>query len=236
MERMIGRIAAAALVLAATTVSFAHAASAQSARSERPGSTSKGSRSFDRTTDGRELTTGLTIGVYSLAATGVSISGPNIDGAFTTQSGEGLGLLAGYGFGRTFSVYTSLDLVKQATGDGTTPSGTFGLAHFEIGGRANIPTGSARTIPYVSASIGNRALAASQVTDGEETNNLTISGHMFVLGAGIQHFMSPHVALDAGLEYATGKLGHFDDMGGPYDMQVGSSATTRLRVGVNWRP
>ena len=235
MERIIGRIAAAALVLAATMVAFTQDVSAQSARSERGGSSSTG-RSFDKISDARDLTTGLTLGVYSLAATGVSISGPDFDGAWTTQLGEGLGLQAGYGFSRTFSVYTSLDLVKQATSAGKTPSGTFGLAHFEIGGRANIPTGSARTTPYVSASVGNRALAARQVTDGDETNDLTISGHMFVLGAGIQHFMSPHVALDAGVEYATGKLGHFNDQGGPYDLQVGSSATTRLRVGVNWRP
>ena len=235
MERMIGRAAAAALVLATTSAALTRGASAQSARSERAGP-SVGGRNFDKTTDGRDLTTGFAIGLYSLAATGVSISGPDIDGAWGTQMGEGLGLLVGYGFNRTFSAYTSLDLVKQATTDVTTPSGTFGLAHFEIGGRANIPTGSPRTIPYVSASIGNRALAASAVTDGVETNKLTISGHMFVLGLGLQHFMSPHTALDAGVEYATGRLSHFDDFGGPYDMQVNSSTTTRLRVGVNWRP
>jgi opacity protein-like surface antigen len=235
MERMIRRFAAAALGLAATTVTFTRGASAQSSRSERAASASS-SRSFDKVSDARDLTTGLTAGVYSLAATGVSISGPQIDGAFTTNLGEGLGLLAGYGFNRTLGLFASLDVAKQATSDGTSPSGTFGLAHFEIGARANISTGSARTIPYVSASIGNRALAASIVNDGEETNKLTISGHMFALGAGIQHFMSPHLALDAGVEYATGKLGHFDDDGGPYDMPVNSSATTRLRVGVNWRP
>jgi opacity protein-like surface antigen len=235
MERIIGRLAAATMVLAATTVAVTRAASAQASRGDRASSSS--SRSFDRTTDARDLTAGLSIGVYSLAAAGVSISGPEVDGAFETKLGEGAGLVAGYGFNRTFSVFASIDLAKQATAQGVAPAGTYGLAHLEIGGRANLPMGGARTTPYISAGIGNRALAA-KVTDEESglSGDFSMSGQIYVLGAGIQHFMSPHMALDAGVEFATGSFSHFDDPGGPYERQVNSSITTRLRVGVNWRP
>jgi outer membrane protein with beta-barrel domain len=234
MERMIGRAAAAALVLAATTIASTRAASAQSARGGGAGSAS-GSRSFGKTTDARDLTTGITVGVYSLAAPGLSISGPDFDGTFSTKLGEGGGLMAAYGFNRTFSAYASLDLAKQATTEHTVPHGTFGLAHFEIGARANIPTGSARTVPYVSASVGNRALAA-RVTEDDITSDLTMSGHVYVLGAGFEHFMSAHTSLDAGVELANGAFKHFEDFGGPYDMNLNSSTSLRLRVGVNWRP
>ena len=236
MEGPISRFAAAALLVAATTCVSSQKASGQDSRGARSGSSSS-RRSVAKTIDARDLTTGLTLGVYTLAATGVSITGPDIDGMWGTQAGEGVGLLAGWGFDRTFSAFASLDLAKQATTDGTVPAGTYGLAHFEVGGRANIPTGNAKTVPYVTASIGNRALAASGVTDDDGlTGNLTISGHVFVVGVGVQHFLSPHVALDVGMETATGKLSHFDDPGGPYERQVNSSTSTRLRVGMNWRP
>src|SRR5262249_34805949 len=146
------------------------------------------------------------------------------------------GLQVGWGFDRSFSAYASLDLAKQETLH-SLPRGTYGLAHFEIGGRANIPTGSARTLPYVSARIGNRALAA-KITDEDtgDSGDFALSGHVYVLGGGVQHFISPHMALDAGVEYATGKFDHKHDPTGDYDLQMDNNSSLRLRVGVNWRP
>jgi len=236
MKRTISRFAAATVFLAATMGAASQQASAQDSRgsSASPGSSGK---SFDRTTDARDLTTGLTLGVYSLAATGVSISGPDIEGTFKTKLGEGGGLVAGYGFNRTFSAYASIDVAKQATAPHTHPDGTFGLAHFEIGGRANIPMSSARTTPYVTASVGNRALAAKVYNNNVDENvDFSMSGQIYVLGGGIQHFISPHASLDAGVELATGTFNHFSDNTGKYDMQLNSSSSLRLRVGVNWRP
>jgi hypothetical protein len=237
MKRTISRLAAAAVFVAATTGVVSRQASGQDSRGSGAGAGSSGSTSFDRTTDARELTTGLTLGVYSLAATGISISGPDVEGTFKTKLGEGGGLVAGYGFSRTFSAYVSLDVAKQATAPHTHPTGTFGLAHFEIGGRANIPMGGARTTPYVSASVGNRALAANVYSDNAGENvDFSMSGQVFVLGGGVQHFISPHAALDAGVELATGKFNHFSDNTGKYDMQLDNSSSVRVRVGVNWRP
>jgi len=236
MKRTISRFAAAAVLAAATTGVVSRQASAQGSRGSGAGAGSSGT-SFDRTTDARELTTGLTLGVYSLAATGMSIAGPDIEGTFKTKLGEGGGVAAGYGFNRTFSAYVSLDVAKQATAPHTHPTGTFGLAHFEIGGRANIPMNSARTTPYVSASVGNRALAANVYSDNAEENvDFSMSGQTYAVGGGIQHFISPHAALDVGVEWATGTFNHFSDNTGKYDMQLDNSSGLRLRVGVNWRP
>jgi len=235
MERIINRFAVAGLILAAATTGVTRAASAQSSRVDHASSTS--SSRFDKTADARELTTGLTLGIYSLAAPGVTISGPDVDGTFDTKLGEGAGLMAAYGFNRTFSGFVSLDLAKQETAAGVVPAGSFGLAHFEIGGRVNLPMNNPRTTPYLSASVGRRALAA-QVTD-EDTGEkfpFSMSGQMYAVGGGVQHFMSPHLALDAGVEYASGSFSRFKDDRSEWDAQINSSTSLRLRVGVNWRP
>src|SRR5262249_39611914 len=70
MEHTIGRFAAAALLAALTAGLVNRPAYGQDSRSSLAGKGSN-SRSFDQTTDARDLTTGLTLGVYSLAATGV---------------------------------------------------------------------------------------------------------------------------------------------------------------------
>jgi hypothetical protein len=234
MERIINRFAVAALLLAATT-GLTRGAHAQSSRGDHTSSSS--SSRFDKTTDARDLTTGLSLGIYSLVAPGVSFTGADVDGSWHTKLGEGAGLVAAYGFNRTFSAFVSLDLAKQETGEDVVPAGSFGLAHFEIGGRLNLPMNSARTTPYLSASVGQRALAA-QVTDEKtgDTFPFSMSGQMFAVGAGVEHFMSPHLALDAGVEYATGSFKHFKDDWSSWDANIGSSTSLRLRVGANWRP
>jgi len=79
---------------------------------------------------------------------------------------------------------------------------------------------------------------AAQVTD-EDTGEkfpFSMSGQMYAVGGGVQHFMSPHLALDAGVEYASGSFSRFKDDRSEWDAQINSSTSLRLRVGVNWRP
>src|SRR5262249_47113667 len=234
MKRTIGRVAAAALVGTAMTLAGSRHVLAQDSRGQQSGSSS--SRSLDKVTDAGGLSTGLTLGVYSLAAPGVSVSGADITGIFRTKFGEGGGGMASWGITSELGVYASFDLAEQATLH-SQPHGTFGLSHLEIGGRANIPIGSAQTLPYATASIGRRALSA-RVTDEDtgETGEFTLSGNVFVLGAGVQHFMSAHLALDAGVEFATGKFNHRKDDAHDYDLTMDTSNSLRLRLGVNWHP
>jgi hypothetical protein len=231
MKRTMGRIAVAAVVIAVATVDAA-TATAQSSAVRRASA-----KPATKPVDAGDLTLGLTLGAYALAAGGVQVTGPDIDGDFSTNLGEGLGVTVGYGFNRIFSAFASLDLVKQATAPGIYPGGTYGLAHFEVGGRANIPIGSPKAVPYVSASVGRRALAA-RVTDEDTGQQFDdgMSGTMYAFGGGMQYFLSPRLALDGGVELGMGSFDHAKGLDGDHPIQVNSSSTSRLRFGVNWHP
>jgi hypothetical protein len=176
------------------------------------------------------------LGLYALAAPGITITGADIDGTFETNFGPGAGLLLGFAFNPTFTSYVSLDLARQGSGMSDI-GGTFGLVHFEVGARANLPLGNRTTKPYVSASIGRRSLGATvQDFDENETYPITVSGMMFGLGGGIQHTLTPHASLDAGLELGFGRFSNVADDGEHYSINIDGSMSTRLRVGLTWRP
>jgi hypothetical protein len=183
-----------------------------------------------------DRTMGVMFGAYTLASPGISITGEDMQREFNTNFGPGAGLMVGYGFNPTFSAYAALDLAKQGSGiDGIT--GSFGLAHFEAGVRANVPTNSPNTVPYVSAAIGARAVGA-RVEDFEwgEEYDLSFSGTMFALGGGVQHFISHNLALDGGVTLGLGKMGHLDDDGEKETLSVNNSTSIRMRFGLTWRP
>lgn len=185
--------------------------------------------------DGRR--TGFVLGVYSMAAPGVTITGPDIDGGpFKTGFGPGAGFLVGYGFNRTFTGFAAIDLAKQSA-----PSdyggGSFGLSHMEVGARANLPFGDGATVPYLSASVGRRGLGArvNDQLDGS-TYTMKLSGGMFGVGGGVEHVISPTLAVDGGLTIGFGRFGQQNVDGQSESLNVNGSTTTRLRFGMTWRP
>src|SRR5262245_28138415 len=58
---------------------------------------------------------GLQLGVYTLAAPGVSITGEDVDGTFKTNFGAGAGVMVSYGFNPIWSSYAALDVAKQGS-------------------------------------------------------------------------------------------------------------------------
>lgn len=217
-------LAAAALVLVACALSTPVHGQRTSAR--RPASIQ---RTLDRTT-------GLMIGVHTLVAPGVGISGEDVRSDFHTNLGGGVGAMIGYGFSPIFSAFGALDLAKQGSGMDDL-QGSFGLVHFELGARANLPMGSAKTLPYVSASVGRRALGA-RITDYgyDEEYEASFSGGFFALGAGIQRFISPATALEGGVSVGFGSFDRLAIDGDEDDVDVGGSTSVRFRFGVVWRP
>jgi hypothetical protein len=109
----------------------------------------------------------------------------------------------GWGFNSVFSAFTSLDLAKQNTAPSDTPEGSWGLVHMELGARANLPLGTAATIPYVTGSYGARALAAKATFDDGEADDVSLSGKYFGLGGGSSAF-SRTMAIDAGVDVGFG--------------------------------
>jgi hypothetical protein len=229
MQRTAVALVAMALALASLTAE---------ADAQRPATRRGATAPSPRRAAPHPRTTGLMVGVHTIAAPGVKVTGEDIDNYFGTNFGTGAGLMVGYGFNERFSSFVSLDLARQQTPADMDPNGSFGLAHFEIGARANLPMqGRPSTLPYVSASVGRRALGA-RVTDldtGDEAD-VSLSGKMFALGGGVEHWLSPTVSLDGGLTLGFGKFDQLDWDGDKDNWQVNGSTSIRMRVGVTWRP
>ena len=212
-------------------IGLASTADAQRTSGQRAGASASAKR------ESQAPNTGFSLGVYTFVAPGLSVSGPDVDGVFSTSFGQGLGVSADYGFNDTFSGFASVDLARQSSTPGSVPNGTYGLAHIELGVRANFHVSDPKLVPYLSAGVGRRALAAS-ATDPEtgEQFDAGMSGEMMAIGGGIKRYLSPTLALDAGLEVAYGSFGHWTDNGDVMDAQVSGTMTTRLRAGIVWHP
>jgi len=176
------------------------------------------------------------LGVYTMAAPGLTLTGDDVDGTFKTNFGPGAGVMAGYAFNQTFSGFASLDVAKQGTSGGDL-GGSFGLRHIELGARANLPYGSAATVPYLTASYGRRALGARVSDDFTGTEyDMRLSGGMFGVGGGLEHVISPTLAVDGGLAVAFGRFSHGDIDGESSSLAVNGTTSIRLRLGMTWRP
>jgi len=176
------------------------------------------------------------LGVYTIAAPGVTLTGDDVDGTFKTNFGPGAGVMAGYAFNRTFSGFASVDVAKQGTSGGDL-GGSFGLSHIELGARANLPYGNDATVPYLTASYGRRALGARVTDDFEGTEyDMRLSGGMFGVGGGVEHVISPTLAVDGGLAVAFGRFSHGDIDGESSSLAVNGTTSIRLRIGMTWRP
>jgi len=232
MDRRIHAGPLMALAIAATLL-LSTIAQAQGTRASR--STTAPSRQVSP----NERTKGIMVGVHTIAAPGVSINVPEFETEFKTSFGPGAGLMIGYGFNQTFSSYVSLDVAKQGA-QGEDISGTYGLGHLEFGVRANFPNvkiGSGKTLPYVMGSFGQRALGA-RVTDleSEETADVSFRGSVIGLGAGIEHFFSPSVSFDGGLQLGFGSFNTFSLDNDDMDISPSGTTSIRLRLGLTWRP
>jgi len=197
--------------------------------------------------DGR--TAGLSLGIHAIGAPGVSISGEDINGAFETYFGAGFGATVAYGFTRTFSAFGSIDLAKQQTAPDVEPAGNFGLLHVQAGARANLPLGGLATVPYVSASVGRRALGA-RVTDldtGESYDSSLFGRHVRGSAAACStssRRRSPSTAVSSsapgsstisrriGLEFGSSGIGA---SAGLQRVLESSGGATQLGLGMTWR-
>ena len=178
---------------------------------------------------------GLSLGVYTVAAPGLTITG-DMDGAIKTNFGPGAGLMVAYGFNRIWTSYVSLDLAKQ-NATASDYEGSFGLSHLEIGTRAYVPTQSPKNLPYLSASFGRRAIGARVFDNFDgETYDMSLSGGMLSVGGGMQHVMSPSVMLDGGVQVGFGSFGHWNADGESGTASMNGTTSVRLKFGMTWRP
>ena len=191
------RVAATVLAML-TTITVPTTARAQSATTgAKPSVTAVRANGTQPT--GSDRMRGFMLGVHSIAAPGLMPPAERSAARSITEFGAGAGVTVGYGFTRRFSGFASLDVAKQNTAPDVEPAGSWGLTHFEVGGRANIPLGASSTVPYISASVGRRAMAARSTNEDGDQFDTAITGPMIGLGAGVEHFFSRSMALDAGI-------------------------------------
>jgi len=183
-----------------------------------------------------ERPSGFMLGIHSLGVTGIEINYKNDGHPFNTKAGAGAELTLGYGFTKTLAAFSSLAVARQKTVPTEWPDGNWGLAQLDLGLRANLPLGSASTIPYAKASLGARALAARALFDDGRTLDASVSGRFVSLGGGIEHAVSRSLSLDVGADLSLGKLGEFKAGDEQWTEEVDPTKTFRFRLGINWRP
>ena len=183
--------------------------------------------------------TGFMLNAHTVAAFGTSAGDATQldDHPITTGIGPGGGVQVGYAFNRTVMVFASADIAKQSSTRQDLP-GNLGLTHVDLGARVNVPVHSSRVLPYAMASVERRSLGTNVEDDvtGAETK-VSFSGFSLGVGGGVQYFMSPKLALDAGVSVGFGKLGTLKVDGQKEQTpQLNNSTTARLLFGMNWYP
>jgi len=144
------------------------------------------------------------------------------------ESGFGASVYAGYNFTRNFGLLLSLagsNINDDETND-------FGVVHIDLIGRASFP-GQTPLVPYLE--LGVAGVAASYVPDNED--KVELSGAGLTLGAGLNYFFTPRVALDLGFRFTPGEFGTAKIDGREVDAGGGVGFnTTRVNVGFAFYP
>jgi hypothetical protein len=180
---------------------------------------------------------GLMLGAHTVLASGITIQGGQVQDPIRTHTGEGAGIQISYGFTPQLTAFASVDVAKQST-DVANLDGNMGLAHLEIGGRFNFTQPAKRLVPYLTALVGKRGLAAHS-TGGGINETMKLSGTELGAGGGFLYAFSPALSMDAGVVASRGKFSRMvlsGDIDRDNQIEVDNSTAFRLKVGFQWHP
>jgi hypothetical protein len=171
---------------------------------------------------GRSNTKGFFIGL-DVEGNGLMTNAPGA----STESGEGGGVILGYGFNRHVSLYAdgSDALMNAATG------GTYSLAHADLGFRVHFRSGPHALVPFLEFGATGRTVSTTQGTTTYSSTGVGGSA-----GAGFNAYFTRSVALSAAVDWSIGSFNNYqiDNLGvaGPsVDAQ-----TARVHLGLVWFP
>jgi opacity protein-like surface antigen len=171
-----------------------------------------------------------------------SIKANDADIATGTQSGGGIFLQLGYGFTPHFALYT--EIAGAGLSDGGTssyPNSTAGVGHLDLGARYHFGSSHSRLRPFLQAGVGVRVVTHDNVDyqdqyGDDQTDVLTYSGGAVTIGAGLQYFFMPTLALHTSAQATAGKFTTVT-IGDISDRNQDIKATSgRINVGLNWFP
>jgi hypothetical protein len=138
------------------------------------------------------------------------------------DAGFGVAARAGFAFTPAFAVFGAYE--QSWHDDDVTGRMIFG------GVRLNLPVAPSLA-PYVSGGYGQRRFRGE-----DEGFTAEIRGNFFDVGAGIQVYMMPSLALDIGANYAWGEFNRLSFGGMSADIDTDNAASYRLRAGLTWTP
>jgi opacity protein-like surface antigen len=178
----------------------------------------------------RSTSRGLSLGLH---VQGVSLEVENGD----ARSGGGLGARVGYGFNRIVTGFIHVDGAQIDIPEGSDITGTWSMAHAEIGARFHFANSLRRWVPYLETSIGGRAVTVDDAIVNDTTvNKVSFNGGSFTLGGGLSVFFKKSVALDVSLKLTGGTFNEVD-FGSVALRNIDIDASSaRFGVGVIWWP
>jgi len=143
---------------------------------------------------------------------GVSFNGGVVGSRFDTErrtASAGFGVTLGYGLNDRVTLFTRGDYAYRAS-------------YFDVGARYSFGGASGALRPYVEGALS----AVGSLRGGASVGGAALTG-----GAGLEYFVTPNLALDAGMRYSRGEWAPDVELGGGRQY-----ASSRLGLGVRWRP
>lgn len=149
----------------------------------------------------------------------------------------GAGITVGYGLNRNVTLLLQLDGARfdeQSTGLVT---GDWTMGHVDLGVRYHFANSLRRWVPYLQGALTYRAVSVSEpVVEGDQVDEVEISGGGLTLGGGIDIYLNETFALDVQLlwtggEFSTIRVNNTSRSGFDFDATSG-----RFNVGVSWWP
>lgn len=168
----------------------------------------------------RSKISGLSLGAFVHHVTG--------DFEGSDESGTGLGLHVGYGFGEFVAAFVRGGMAPNESYVG---GPGFELAHFDLGIRVSPGASSWPIRPFVQGALTERQIHLDH--DMGRARGLGFTG-----GVGAEYFFRRNLAIEAGISRSFGDLTDFDGPGldneeDDLDLEVN---TTRIEVGISWHP
>lgn len=160
-------------------------------------------------------------------------SAAQVEDADEPDSGGGVSLHLGYG------VNESVSLFLRGSGAAIQAEGfaedEYALAHFDLGARYSFGSTASRLRPFIQAAYSGRAASFDLGPEG----TLDVRGSGITGGGGLEYFVSPALAIEAGLSFTGGEFteGRLDDSEW-VDLDDASidMTTTRFDLGISWHP
>lgn len=110
------------------------------------------------------------------------------------HTGGGIGLKLGYNFNTNFAIFANLDGSDMSAGE----VDNYGLAHFDIGVEGRLGDYDRPLRPFGRASF----LATAASFEGEEGDDVEVSGGGFGVGVGLHYFINQNFAFEAGYTHS----------------------------------